>query len=233
MQSMPMRMIVAFSLLLIAAAHAQDAPESEQTNRPVAASKGPRKCQWAANAPLSFETTLASGEKARALRCGDYQMAVHIVQTDAFNFSERKAASLPITYALFNLVNHNDASLAIAPEQFKLVVNGKKNEKPISPYTLATAVQKGPGQVDFNKGSGITRDIFSTSQAAQLSQGTPEQRKQWDEQAQRINKQGLRPMTIPQDSNTTVALYFNSHKKESIAIKWTAPTGEVLTIPAP
>lgn len=66
-----------------------------------------------------------------------------------------------------------------------------------------------------------------------MNQGTKEQQKQWDEQAKRINEQGVRPMSLPPDSNTTLAVFFNAHRKESVAVKWTAPTGEVFTIPAP
>jgi hypothetical protein len=194
--------------------------------------KGPQTCEWKSGDKLSFETTLASGEKARALRCGDYQLAAQIVQTDAFNLSERKSFSFPITYVLFNLSNHSDDPVELKSDQFQLIVD-KKPLKPLDPFTLATRVQKGEADVDFTKGANVSRSIFAAAPAAQSMNQTADERKRNEEQAKRINEIGLRKLTLPQNSNTTMGVFFAPQGKKETTLKWTAPGGDTFIIPAP
>jgi hypothetical protein len=227
------RLLTASFLLITTIAFAQDAPESEQTTKPVVAKpKGPQTCEWKSGDKLSFETTLVSGEKARALRCGDYQLAAQIVQTDAFNLSERKSFSYPITYVLFNLANRSDDPVELKSDQFHLIVD-KKSWKPLDPFTLATRVQKGEADVDFTKGANVSRDLFKTTPAAQSLNQTASERKRNEEQAKRINEIGLRKLTLPQNSNTTMGVFFAPQGKKKTTLKWTAPSGDTFIIPAP
>lgn len=229
-----MKKLLTVSFLLIAtSAFAQDAPASEQTTQPVVNKPtGPQTCEWKSGDKLSFETTLASGEKARALRCGDYQLAAQIVQTDAFNLSERKSFSYPITYVLFNISNHSDDPVELKLDQFQLMVD-KKPLKPLDPFTLATRVQKGEADVDFTKGANVSRNIFAAAPAAQSMNQTADERKRNEEQAKRINEIGLRKLTLPQNSNTTMGVFFAPQGKKKTTLKWTAPSGDTFIIPAP
>jgi hypothetical protein len=229
-----MKMFLATVFLLVTTStFSQDAPASEQTTQPVVSKpKGPQTCEWKSGDKLSFETTLASGEKARALRCGDYQLAAQIVQTDAFNLNERKSFSYPITYILFNLSNHSDDPVELKSDQFQLIVD-KRTFKPLDPTTLATRVQKGEADVDFSKGANVSRSIFGTTPTAMVMNQTAAERKHNEEQAKRINEIGLRKMTLPQNSNTTMGVFFVAQGKKKTTLKWTAPSGDTFIIPAP
>jgi hypothetical protein len=229
---MKMFLTAAF-LLVTASTFAQDAPASEQTTQPVVSKpKGPQTCEWKSGDKLSFETTLTSGEKARALRCGDYQLAAQIVQTDAFDFSERKSFTYPVTYVLFNLSNHSNDPVELESDQFQLIVD-KRSFKPLDSFTLATRVQNGEADVDFSKGANVSRSIFGTTPTAMVMNQTAAERKRNQEQAKHINEIGLRRLTLPQNSNATMGVFFVAQGKKKTTLKWTAPSGDTFIIPAP
>jgi hypothetical protein len=235
MNTAPMKTICLSFLLLTTFVWAQDAPESEQTTKPIAAKsqkKGPLTCQWKAGEPAAKETPIASGEVMRSLDCGDYSFSAVIVPSDAFNFGAHSDMSLPITYVLFTLRNRSDAAIDLKLQQFEMTnVNGK-HLKPIGPVQLAERVRRGPANLDYNQGPNIGRDVMAASQVIQQAGGTKEQKDNWEKQAQTIKREGLREAKVAEDATTTMNLYFPADKS-SVTLTWKAPTGDTLIIPAP
>lgn len=230
-----MRILLVLVFVCSVLGWAQDAPESDQTTKPVAgkpAKKGPLTCEWKAGDAGSKEMPIASGEIMRSLECGDYLLSAVIVPSDAFNFGAHADMALPITYVLFTLHNRGDAALPLKLQQFEMRNAQGKQLKAITPTQLAERVRRGPANLDYNQGPNIGRDVMAASAVIQQAGGTKEQKDNWDKQAQTIKREGLKEAKVAEDASTTMNLYFPADKN-AVTLTWKSPAGDTLVIPAP
>ncbi len=228
-----MRYVLLFLVILTGIAWAQDAPEADQTTKPLPMKKkGPLTCEWKTGEINSKETTIASGDPSRMLHCGDYWFSAVIVPADAFALNTRKSASYPITYVLLKLTNKGDGSVQLKPDQFELLDQNGKKLKPMSPTSLAMRVRNGPGDVDFDKGPNLNRSYAGINSVLREIGGTKEDRARWERQAEFLKDEGLRQKVVQEDASVSASLYFPP-TKSALTLVWKSPRGDRLVIPAP
>jgi len=228
-----MRYTLLFLVIFTGMVWAQDAPEADQTTKPLPVKKkGPLTCQWKAGEINSKETTIGSGDASRLLQCGDYWLSAVIVPADAFDLKNRNNASYPITYVLLKLTNKGDGSLQLKPDQFELLDQNGKKLRPITATSLAMRVRNGPGDVDFDKGPNLNRGYAGINAVMREIGGTKEERSGWERQAEFLKDEGLHQKVVHEDASASTSLYFPP-TKSSLTLVWKSPHGDKLVIPAP